>query len=58
MSYIVVLNDKETYTNIQGCWIYEVTDEEGFDSLAGGEVQDGIEQGFVRPVEPVNIITE
>lgn len=58
MSFIVVLNDGETYTNIQGCWIYEVTNEEGFDNLADGEIKLAREQGFIRPVEPVNMITD
>ena len=51
--YIVVLNDKETYTNIEGCWIYEITDPDQFDDLGDNEIEQGLELGILRPVEPV-----
>lgn len=53
--YIVVLNDKETYTNIEGCWIYEITDAAQFDTLGDKEIEQGLELGVLRPVEPVTV---
>ena len=53
--YIVVLNDKETYTNIEGCWIYEITDTAQFDHLGDNEIEEGLELGILRPVEPVTV---
>ena len=57
MGYIVVLNDKETYTDLLGCFIYEVLDEEAFAELSDDEISEAIEQGIIRCVEPVNMTT-
>ena len=54
--YIVVLNDEETYTNIEGCQVYEITDPARFDHLSGdNEIEQGLELGVLRPVGPVTI---
>jgi hypothetical protein len=55
MSFVVVLNDKETFTDLEGCWIYEVTNEEEFDTLGDKEIEQGLELGILRPVCPVQI---
>ena len=50
MSFIVVLDDGETYAGLGGCSVYRVKDEAAFAELefADRAVRDGVEQNILE----------
>ena len=56
-SYIVVLDDGETFAPIEGCTIMEIT-EEAVESLEEGEYPKNLDNGYVMADMPLKEVVE